>query len=68
MYLPIQPEHRRGGLSSAAILVLKTTAAAWALPIKPDAREAPKPFQTLPSFRAGPSRGFSVWPSPFNTG
>lgn len=66
MYLPNQPEHRRGGLSSAAILVLKTTVAAWALPIKADARKAPKPFQTLPSFRADSSRGSNVWPSPLN--
>ena len=68
MYLPIQPEHRRGGLSSAAILVLKTTAAAWALPITPDARKAPKPCQTLPSFRADSSRGPNGWRSPFNMG
>ena len=68
MYLPIQPEHRRGGLSSAAILVLKTTAAAWALPIKPDACKAAKPFQKLPSIRAGSSRGSNVWPSPSNMG
>lgn len=68
MYLPIQPEHRRGGLSSAAILVLKTTAAAWALPTKPDDRKAPKPLQTPPGFLAGSSRGFNVWPSPFNMG
>lgn len=67
MYLSVQPEPRtRANLSSAASLVLKTTATAWALPIKPDGRVSANPFPTLPSLFTRSSPGYALWPSRFN--
>ena len=66
MHWPVQPEPRkRANLSNAASLVLKTTACAWALPIKPDGRLSAKPCQRLPSLFIS-SPGYAPWPSRFN--
>jgi hypothetical protein len=66
MYLPVQPEPRkRANLSNAASLMLRTTAGAWGLSIKPDGRVSAKPFQTLPSLFIHSPR-YAPWPSRLN--